>query len=56
MKNNSLTEQALKTISECGRFALNEASQKIIENPYRKGVVSDALNYYAKIVLQFFQL
>ena len=50
MKPNSLTENALKIIESRGRFALDEASRKIHQSQHGEGLVSAALNYYAKAI------
>ena len=51
MKSTSLKEKALNIIDKRGRTALEEASREILQNQFDGGVVSDALNYYAKEIL-----
>ena len=51
MKPNSLTENALKIIDNRGKFAIEGASEKILQNQFGEGIISSALEYYAKTVL-----
>jgi len=48
MKSPSLKKKALTIIDKRGRTALEEASREILQNQHDGGIVSDALNYYAK--------
>jgi len=51
MKPNSLIENALVIINNRGKFAVDEGCQKILQSQFGKGVISAALNYYAKAIL-----
>ena len=51
MKSTSLKEKAINIIDKRGKFALEEASREILQNQHDGGIVSAALNYYAKEIL-----
>jgi len=51
VKPISLTENALSVISATGKFALEEASKRILQSQQSTHTISDALNYYAKTIL-----
>ncbi len=48
MPLESLTDLAIKIIDERGKSALDKASELIFQNNYAGGIISEALNYYAK--------
>ena len=50
MQSESLTALAIDIIDKRGQLALNEASKQILENKYGDGVISEALNYYARMI------
>ena len=51
MKARSLTHNAVDIIQSEGQFAVAQACQTILQNPYDNGVVCEALHYYAENVL-----
>lgn len=51
MKANHLTQNAINIIQSKGKFAIEQACQKILENNYDNGVICEALHFYAKTVL-----
>jgi len=51
MKANSLTQNAINIVQSKGKFAIEQACQKILENNYDNGVIREALHFYAKNVL-----
>lgn len=50
MQSEPLTEIALNIIDRRGKFALEEASQQILQHRYDGGIISEALKYYAKSI------
>ena len=48
MQSEPLTEIAIKIIDNRGKAALNEVSQQILQYRYDDGIISEALQYYAK--------
>lgn len=51
MKSNSIMESALSIIDERGKNALGDACREILQSQLDGGVISTALNYYAKNIL-----
>lgn len=50
MESESLLASAIEIIDRKGQSALKEATRHILKNKYGQGVITEALNYYAKAI------